>query len=143
MILAPVLGLELVGWHSRFAVAMPGAIEKGPSFACPSILGSVVHFRRLQADVVPIAERGLRHGVRQRREREKCFPAASSRRPRALYSSFVSSLRRVEFFVCLWLVTQLLVWWQETACRDSSYDPAAASCGGTPLGSDLFNKALN
>src|SRR5271156_6133879 len=48
MILAPVLGLELVGWHSRFAVAMPGAIEKGPSFTCPSILGSVVHFRRLQ-----------------------------------------------------------------------------------------------
>jgi hypothetical protein len=43
----------------------------------------------------------------------------------------------------LWLVTQLLAWWQETACRDSSYDPAAASCGGTPLGSDLFNKALN
>src|SRR5271155_2766439 len=98
MILAPVLGLELVCWHSRFAVAMPGAIEKCPSFACPSILGSVAHFRRLQEDVVPIAERGLRHGVQQRREREKCFTAASSRRPRAPYSSFVSSLRRVEFF---------------------------------------------
>jgi hypothetical protein len=71
VILAPILGLELVGWHSRFAVAMPGAIEKGPSFACPSILGSVVHFRMSQEDVVPIAERRLRHGVRQRRERGK------------------------------------------------------------------------
>src|SRR5271154_619017 len=39
---------------------------------------------------------------------KSCFPAASSRRPRAPYSSFVSSLRRVDFFVCLWLVTQFV-----------------------------------
>jgi hypothetical protein len=61
---------------------------------------------------------------------------------RAPYNSFVSSLRRVKFFVCLWLVTQLWLV-AETACRDSGYGPAAASCCGTPLASDLFNKALN
>jgi hypothetical protein len=48
MILASVLGLELVGRHSGLAIAMPGAVDERSSLACPSILGSVIHVWKLQ-----------------------------------------------------------------------------------------------
>ena len=43
VILAPIFGLKLIGWHTRLAVTMPNAIDKGSSLACPSVLRMVVH----------------------------------------------------------------------------------------------------
>ena len=67
------------------------------------------------------------------------FPAASSRRPCAPYSSLVSSLRRVKFFVCLWFGDAVCRWWQKQLAGKLT-TLQRASCGGTPLASDLFNK---
>lgn len=47
MILASVLGLELVGRQSGLAIAMPDAVDERSSLACPSILGSVIHVWKL------------------------------------------------------------------------------------------------